>query len=191
MSQVVANHSGSNALVAESHRAYFLFGYTLGADSERQGVLRELAARYRKWLLGLDCGRLLQRCQAIGSTGVTAGKPVWEAIGREKASDSLHQDLMPAVDRILHGDAFLEALADKTAPFVGQAPLRLAGGVLDGRFLLALSPAARKRLEAVGVDANAIEKLGAEFEDVRLYGFASGIVLAALGVRFIHVQTRL
>lgn len=162
---------------AEAHRAYFIFGFRLTPDDTHGGGLASLASNYERWLLDMKLSAVLPSAQ--GDT------PVWKKLDRETARKSLHQDLMPSVNSILHGMPAGGPAHEQPAPYGGDTPLRVSDNQMLGRcHLLPLSQAARKRLAKQGVDAETADNLVAIFEDITLYRPASGILLLAFGLRF-------
>lgn len=208
-------------LLAEANRASFIFGFRLAVPPENPDVLSERAQDHQRWLNALtwpDLWPRLSASRAPGDVSKAGEMAVWQPVDRKEARDSLHQDLMLAVDRILHGDlsdeptgreqercrlrqyltracdCIVHACATKAtdqqhAPYRGDRPMRLNAGVLGKCFLMPPGMAARRRLADQGVSAEQIENLAAKFEEVTLYRPASGLLLLVIGLRFLDLAT--
>ena len=126
----------SAPLQAEEHRAYFVFGYRLTPDAGAGEGLAGLARTYGCGLLQRTLGDVLTRLRPDTPLGNGAGSPVWEEVDRQSARKGLHQDLMPTVDRILHGVAPEAGGEGREPAYGGDAPLALAEGNIRGALLL-------------------------------------------------------
>jgi hypothetical protein len=171
--------------IAESHRAYFIFGYGLKTPHGHNGSLCKAAKHYRASLLGLKRGALFARLVKLHEGTPNADKKVWREIDRDAARKSLHQDLMQVVDRILHG--LVDVSHHNKSLYGGMAPLEWVTDGLPDRWLIALSNAASDRLKKQGIAEETITRLGATIEDVKLFGFASGKLLFTVGLRFMDL----
>lgn len=179
----------SAPLQAEEHRAYFVFGYRLKPDAGAGEGLAGLARTYGCGLLQRTLGDVLTRLRPDTPLGNGAGSPVWEEVDRQSARKGLHQDLMPTVDRILHGVAPEAGGEGREPAYGGDAPLALAEGNIRGALLLLpLGPAARRRLIRQGIEDARIDHLAAVVKDARLYRPASGQLLLSIGLAFCDLR---
>lgn len=171
---------------ALAHRASFVFAYQLDTSRDLAGA----AERYHAHLRSIDRGELwdaLEWCPAGSVPKASEDRHLWKPVEREAARRSLNSDLLPLVDRLLHGSdvPYLSRVDDAT--YAGHSPLVLLKEALGGRFWIQPGPAATARMQRLGLAARAAD-LGALLDDVRLYTFASGIVLLAIDLRFFDLD---
>lgn len=180
-------HHGKRALLRQLWRhapslcRRFRVAQATVADSDALSVS---ARAYGRWLESRTDGDLRQR---LDSAREAASKKhaLWRQIDAGTARNALHQDLAPAVDRILHGAGASKVHDFVRAAYNGDLPLQCERGALPGLFALALGVTAHARLKAQGIPPELVERLCVVPEAITLYRPASGIVLLNLGLRFV------